>query len=136
MNGLITPFTLSVAAQTNMGAQVKLQRNVQLVAIPVFQFGIFSNTDLAFFNGPPFDFGGRIHTNGNLWLAANAGPLYIRDNVTVVGQVIRTNLENGFPIDRRSLRRPGYHRSGSDSSPGRPTPGALHECAMARAAGG
>ena len=98
MNGLITPFTLSVAAQTNMGAQVKLQRNVQLVAIPVFQFGIFSNTDLAFFNGPPFDFGGRIHTNGNLWLAANAGPLYIRDVVTVVGQVIRTNLENGFPI--------------------------------------
>ncbi len=97
MNGLITPFTLSVAAQTNMGAQVKIQRNVQLVAIPVFQFGIFSNTDLAFFNGPPFDFGGRIHTNGNLWLAANAGPLYIRDKVTVVGQVIRSNLENGFP---------------------------------------
>jgi hypothetical protein len=98
MNGLITPFTLSVAAQTNMGTEVKLQRQVQLVAIPVFQFGIFSNTDLAFFNGPPFDFGGRVHTNGNLWLAANAGPLYIRNKVTVVGQVIRTNLENGLPI--------------------------------------
>jgi hypothetical protein len=98
MNGLITPFTLSVAASTNMGSQVKLQRNVQLVAIPVFQFGIFSNTDLSFFNGPPFDFGGRVHTNGNLWLAANAGPLYIRDKVTVVGQVIRSNLENQFPI--------------------------------------
>ena len=80
MNGLITPFTLSVAAQTTQGAEVKLQRSVQLVAIPVFQFGIFSNTDLAFFNGPPFDFGGRVHTNGNLWLAADNGPLYIRDN--------------------------------------------------------
>ncbi len=77
---------------------MKLQRQVQLVAIPVFQFGVFSNTDLALFNGPPFDFGGRVHTNGNLWLAANSGPLYIRDKVTVVGQVIRTNLENGFPI--------------------------------------
>jgi PilX N-terminal len=98
MSGLITPFTLSVAAQTNMGSEVKLQRQVQLVAIPVFQFGIFSNTDLAFFNGPPFDFGGRVHTNGNLWLAANEGPLYIRNKVTVVGQVIRTNLENGLPI--------------------------------------
>ncbi len=97
MNGLITPFTLSVAAQSNAGSEVKLQRSVQLVAIPVFQFGIFSNTDLAFFNGPPFDFGGRVHTNGNLWLAADAGPLYIRNKVTVVGQVIRTNLENGFP---------------------------------------
>jgi hypothetical protein len=98
MSGLITPFTLSVAAHTNMGSEVKLQRQVQLVAIPVFQFGIFSNTDLSFFNGPPFDFGGRVHTNGNLWLAANAGPLYIRNKVTVVGQVIRTNLENGLPI--------------------------------------
>ncbi len=98
MSGLITPFTLSVAAQTNMGSEVKLQRNIQLVAIPVFQFGIFSNTDLALFNGPPFDFGGRVHTNGNLWMAANAGPLYFRNKVTVVGQVIRTNLENGLPI--------------------------------------
>lgn len=97
MQGLITPFTLSVAAQTLDGAEVKLQRQIQAVAIPVFQFGIFSQTDLSFFNGPPFDFGGRVHTNGNLWLAANAGPLWLDDKVTVVGQVIRTNLENGYP---------------------------------------
>jgi PilX N-terminal len=98
MQGQITPFTLQVAAQTADGAEVKFQRQVQLVAIPVFQFGIFSNTDLSFFNGPPFNFGGRVHTNGNLWLAANSGPLYLADKVTVVGQVIRTNLENGLPI--------------------------------------
>lgn len=97
MSGLITPYTLSVAAQTGMGSEVKLQRQIQLVAIPVFQFGIFSNTDLAMFNGPPFNFGGRVHTNGNLWLAADAGPLYLADKVTAVGQVIRTNLENGTP---------------------------------------
>ena len=98
MQGLITPFTLSVAAQTIDGAEVKLQRQVQAVAIPVFQFGIFSQTDCAFFNGPQFDFGGRVHTNGNLWLAANPGPVWLDDKVTVVGQVIRTNLENGLPI--------------------------------------
>ena len=77
MQGLITPYTLTVAAQTGTGSEVKLQRQIQLVAIPVFQFGIFSQTDLSFFAGPPFDFGGRVHTNGNLWLAANAGPLYL-----------------------------------------------------------
>lgn len=98
MNGLVTPFTLTVAAQTGSGSEVKLQRSVQVVAIPVFQFGIFSQTDLSFFAGPPFDFGGRVHTNGNLWLAANSGPLYMRDKVTVSGQVIRTNLENGLPV--------------------------------------
>ena len=99
MQALITPFTLSVAAQEIVsGAEVKLQRQMQLVAIPVFQFGIFSQTDLAMFPGPQFNFGGRVHTNGNLWLAANDGPLELSDKVTAVGQVIRTNLENGQPI--------------------------------------
>ena len=41
MWGLVTPFTMTVAAQTVDGAEVKLQRQVQAVAIPVFQFGIF-----------------------------------------------------------------------------------------------
>jgi hypothetical protein len=100
MQGLITPFTLTVAAQnTSTGSEVKLQRQVQLVAIPVFQFGIFSNSDVAFFNGPSFGFGGRTHTNGNLWLSPNAGPLYLGDKVTAVGQIIRTNLENGYVVN-------------------------------------
>ena len=97
MSALITPFTLTVAAQTTDGAEVKLQRQIQLVAIPVFQFGIFSETDLSFFAGPPFDFGGRVHTNGNLWLAANQGPLYLADKVTASGQIVLSNLENGYP---------------------------------------
>ena len=99
MQGLITPFTLSVTSRgTVTGAEVKLTRQVQVVAIPVFQFGIYSDSDVSFFAGPPFDFGGRTHTNGNLWLAANSGPLYLADKVTVAGQVIRTNLENGTPL--------------------------------------
>jgi PilX N-terminal len=98
MQGLITPLTLQVSAQTAAGGtEVKLKRQVQLVAIPVFQFGVFSDSDLSFFNGPQFDFGGRVHTNGNLWLSPNSGPLFLADKVTVVGQVIRTNLENGWP---------------------------------------
>ena len=99
MQGLITPFTMTVAAQNTLtGSEVKLTRQVQVVAIPVFQFGIYSDSDLSFFNGPPFGFGGRTHTNGNLWLTPNQGPTYLGDKVTVVGQVIRTNLENGFAV--------------------------------------
>jgi len=99
MQGLITPFTMTVAAQnSSTGAEVKLTRQVQVVAIPVFQFGIYSDSDLSFFNGPKFGFGGRTHTNGNLWLSPNQGPLFLGDKVTVVGQVIRTNLENGFVV--------------------------------------
>ena len=97
--GLLTPYTLQVTARTAFGSEAKLQRTVQTVAIPVFQFGIFSDTDLSFFAGPNFDFGGRVHTNGNLWLAEGDGStLTMRDKVTAAGEVVRTNLENGWPL--------------------------------------
>jgi Tfp pilus assembly protein PilX len=122
MQALITPLTLTVAAQTTTtGAEVKLQRTVQVVAIPVFQFGIYSDSDLAFFNGPPFDFGGRVHTNGNLWAASNAGPIYLADKVTVVGQVIRTNLENGYPGGGGTIGAGGAY-SGTVTIATTPTP--------------
>ncbi|MGH9745866.1 MAG: PilX N-terminal domain-containing pilus assembly protein [Candidatus Acidiferrales bacterium] len=97
--GLLTPYTLEVTSRTAAGSEARLQRTVQTVAIPVFQFGIFSDTDLSFFAGPNFDFGGRVHTNGNLWLAEGDGStLTMRDKVTAAGEVVRTNLENGWPL--------------------------------------
>jgi hypothetical protein len=95
--GLLTPYTMQVTARTAAGSETRLQRTVQTVAIPVFQFGLFSDTDLDFFAGPDFNFGGRLHTNGNLWLAENGGTLTLAGKTTAVGEVIRTNLENGFP---------------------------------------
>jgi Tfp pilus assembly protein PilX len=97
LTGLITPYTLNVIAQANGGGEVKLQRTVQTVGIPLFEFGIFSQTDLSFYAGPPFSFGGRVHTNGNLYLAeGNGNTLTLGDKVTAVGEVIRTNLSNGW----------------------------------------
>ena len=93
--GLVTPYTLMTTAQTASGAEVRLQRTLQTVAIPVFQFGIFSETDLSFFPGPNFNFGGRVHTNGNLFLATES-TLNLGDKITAVGEVIRTNLSNGW----------------------------------------
>ena len=95
--GLLTPYTMQVTARTGGGSEAKLQRTVQTVAIPVFQFGIFSQTDLSFFAGPDFNFGGRVHTNGNLWLAEGGGTLTMADKVTAAGEIIRSNLENGWP---------------------------------------
>jgi hypothetical protein len=95
--GLLTPYRLTVIAQSSTGSEVKLRRTVNTVGIPMFQFGIFSQTDLSFFAGPNFDFGGRVHTNGNLYLAEGDGStLTMRDKVTAVGEVIRKNLSNGW----------------------------------------
>jgi PilX N-terminal len=95
LQGLITPFTLTVRADLPDGSEAKLVRTVQTVGIPVFQFGIYSQVDLSFFPGPIFNFGGRVHTNGNLWLASG-DTLTLADKVTSAGQVIVNNLSNGY----------------------------------------
>ena len=95
MSALATQYTMLVTARTASNNEVKLQRTTQTVGIPMFQFGVFSDTDVSFFPGPDFNFGGRTHTNGNLFLAAG-GTLTMADRVTAVKNVIRTNLSNGY----------------------------------------
>jgi hypothetical protein len=96
--GIITPYDITVTARSRGGAEVRMRRTLQTVAIPVFQFGMFSETDLAFHAGAEaFGFGGRVHTNGNLFLAAaDSGSLTIADRITAVKDVVRTHLPNGL----------------------------------------
>lgn len=64
----IIPISLKVTATRLGGASVNMSRTVEVALIPVFQFGVFSDGDLSYFPGPDFDFKGRVHTNGNLFL--------------------------------------------------------------------
>jgi hypothetical protein len=98
--GLITPYTLTVTARsTGGGSEVRLRREVQTVAVPVFQFGVFGERSLSFHAGNDFDFGGRVHTNGHLFLAQGDGALLtFRDKLTALGEVVRSQLENGNSI--------------------------------------
>ncbi|PYU74311.1 MAG: hypothetical protein DMG49_04895 [Acidobacteria bacterium] len=117
MNALETTYTLTVAARTATGGEAKLVRTTQTVGIPLFQFGIYSDTDLSFFPGPNFDFGGRVHTNGNLFLdsggPAGATPnqtsavqLWLRSPVTASKDILRDCLSNSNP-ESASGRHPG-----------------------------
>ncbi len=96
LNAQIIPLTLKVIATRPGGASVNMTRGVEVALIPVFQFGVFSDSDLSYFAGPPFAFQGRVHTNGNLFLAANSGPLVIDAKVTAVGEIIRDRLANNY----------------------------------------
>lgn len=93
--GLVTAYTLSATARTADGGESRIQRQVHTVGIPIFQFGIFSESDLAFEPGPTFTFSGRVHTNGNLFLGAASGPLTLTEKVTAFGQVVRAALSDG-----------------------------------------
>ncbi|NIR45512.1 MAG: hypothetical protein GWN99_13985 [Gemmatimonadetes bacterium] len=55
-------------------------------AIPIFQFGVFFHEDLEATNGPPMDFAGRVHSNGNIYLSsANA---WYREMITTPGEIV------------------------------------------------
>ena len=98
LQGIVTPYVVDVTAQSPARSEVSLRREVNTIAIPVFQFGIFSETDLSFFPGPRFNFGGRVHTNGHLFLAkGNSDDLILADRVTAYKDVIRHTLANGEP---------------------------------------
>lgn len=97
LSAQIIPINLDVTATRVSGAQAHMTRDVEVAQIPVFQFGVFSDSDLSYFAGPNFDFAGRVHTNGDLYLAeGNGSTLTFHDKVTAHGEVIRQTLVNGL----------------------------------------
>jgi hypothetical protein len=105
---LKTAYELDSTARTSVGGEVHLTRTLEAVAIPVFQFGFFSEVDLSFSAADDFDFGGRVHSNANVFLAQGGGSsnkLTLRDKVTAVGEVVRQRLSNGVSIDTSGSTR-------------------------------
>lgn len=78
------------------GVQVNMRRYFLNNRIPIFQFGIFYDDDMEFHPGPRFDFGGRVHSNANIFTAANSG-LYFSSKVTASGQVFTNVSKSGRP---------------------------------------
>jgi Tfp pilus assembly protein PilX len=91
----IIPMNLQVIATRPEGASVNMVRKVEVALVPVFQFGVFCGYDCSYFPGPNFGFAGRVHTNGNLFLAAGAN-LVFSDKIAAFQQIITDQLENGF----------------------------------------
>ncbi len=87
-------WRLRTTATDNVGVQVQLTRNILNNLIPIFQFGIFYDDDLEFHPGPRFDFGGRVHSNGSLFLQANTG-LYFASKVSAANFIFTDVSKNG-----------------------------------------
>src|SRR5438309_1427965 len=62
----IIPISMLATAATPGNQEVSMTRTAQLALIPVFQFGVFSESDLGFYSSPTLNFNGRVHTNGDL----------------------------------------------------------------------
>jgi hypothetical protein len=97
LNALRDEWQLDTIAQSKKdGVEVALRRRFFNNRIPIFQFGIFYDDDLEFHPGPRFDFGGRVHSNGNIFLAASTG-LYFASKVSAQGEIFTNVQKNGAP---------------------------------------
>jgi len=139
MVATLIPFTLQVTATraagsgqsstdaaAATGASVNLTRTVEVALLPAFEFGIFCDGDCDYFAGPNFNFGGRVHTNGNLFLASGA-KLTFTDKIAAVGQVIMDQLENGHST-ASGYTGTTYVPNAAGGCPGAPSTGPATNC--------
>ena len=93
----IIPVTLSVRAEGAGGEVAEMTRDVEISRIPVFQFGVFSDGDLSYFSNGLVQLRSRVHTNGNLFLAAGSTKdLVFYSRVSAAKEVVRAELANGL----------------------------------------
>ena len=95
----MTSYTLMVTALKSEGAEASLERLVQTVRMPIFEFGVFSTQDISFFPAQAFTVNGMVHTNGSLFAATDGGPLQFANRISAVAEVVRSDLPNGYPVD-------------------------------------
>src|ERR1700690_2706448 len=93
----VIPVNMQATAAMSGGQEVSMTRTAQVALIPVFQFGVFSESDLSFFSGPSFDMAGPIQTNADLYAFVGPGStLTFHNQVSTYGNVIRYQLANGY----------------------------------------
>src|SRR5258708_11616428 len=114
------------AAIAPTGAAVNLTRTVEVALLPAFEFGVFCDGDCDYFAGPDFNFGGRVHTNGNLFLASGA-KLTFTDKIAAVNQVVLDQLENGWSTGN-GYTGSVYVPSAAGACPAAPAAGPATNC--------
>ena len=93
----IIPINMLTTANMMGNQEVSMARTAQVALIPVFQFGVFSESDVSFFSGPNFDVIGPVHTNGDLYPFVGPGStLTFHNKLEAYGNVVRTQLANGY----------------------------------------
>ena len=86
----------SFATHNVTDVKVEVRRRFFSDKIPIFQFGAFYEDDLELNRPPLFSFGGRVHTNGNLWVTAfSRYGIYFNSKVTAVGEIVNDIWKTG-----------------------------------------
>lgn len=83
--GYISTFRIiSAARNTTSGKSAAIERTVQLVQLPMFQFGVFYENDLDIHPGEPLFLNAPIHTNRSSWMG---NPIRLKNKLTAAANV-------------------------------------------------
>ncbi len=96
LNALRDPWRLETIAKGPTGVEVQLTRTFFSNRVPIFQFGLFYNDDMELSPGAAFDFGGRVHSNGNFFIRGG-GTVQFNSRVTASKEIVVDVARNGRP---------------------------------------
>lgn len=100
--GFVKSFEItSDAAGSANPEKARIIQGMDDALVPIFQFAVFYQYDLEVYPGPAMTLGGRVHTNGDMYLGSE-NVLYINSYCTSAG-------------DFYGGRKPGSGRSGNNS---------------------
>lgn len=89
----------SATTETTSDVKVLINRRFFSDRIPIYQFGMFFEDDLELNRPPLFTFGGRVHTNGNLFITGDSRyGIYLNSKVTAAGEIINDIWKPGTAL--------------------------------------
>ena len=91
---IVTGYEIRSTAQV-AGFTHETLRYVNSQATPLFQFAVFYTSDLEVNPGANMTIGGRVHSNGDMYLTSNGNTLTLNTNyVRAVGEMHRSRKDN------------------------------------------
>jgi hypothetical protein len=92
---LIDAYEITAIADVD-GRQEIVSRLVTTESTPVFQFAVFYTNDLEVLPGPSMTLGGRVHSNGDMYLGCGNTLTMDTNYVHAIGQMYRSRKDGGL----------------------------------------
>lgn len=90
---IITQYKIDATANAN-GYTHTASRLVKIEATPIFQFAVFYTNDLEVLPGANMTIGGRVHSNGDMYLGSNATLTVNTNYLRSVGEIYRNRKDD------------------------------------------
>ena len=120
LSALVQPFTIIATANSPgpPSSRATVQIDGEFSRIPIFQFGVLYQHDLDLHPGPDMVIGGRVHSNGDIYLDPSTS-LSLNSPITANGDIYNLHRNGSFsggPVQIRDSAGVYQEMAGLDSN--------------------